>query len=170
MPGDAILATDATRLVAFAQAIDEIVLDGCGGESMRVVRVERDGSSPSLVRDGVVDGDAVTAVIDPVLRSKLEVFHAEGRPDWQWRLELAPPARVASYVTTAVGRLASSVRGVADAQHAFAREAEAALRRIVDGAHTFELVSNHELTCCGAAIYVIEAPAEWILVELYAFC
>ena len=138
---------------------------------MRAVRVARAGDAPpSLVREGGVADDVVATVIAPVVCSALEVWDAANKPDWSWRLERVAGERVVFVVATTVRRLASTVDGAPEARRAFAADVEAGLRDVVDGAHTFELVSNHGLTCCGSAVYVIEVPSEWIFVQLYAFC
>ncbi len=170
---DAARMTVAARiadLATFAQILETIALEGCGGEAVRVVRVPRADGAPSFGRDGGVADDVVAAEFGPVLRSSLEVWNAEARPDWTWHLRAVTAPHLVSVIAPSLRRLVKGYAGVPEPQQAFARQAEPALRDIADGALAFELVSNHWLTCCGAGVYVVERPREWLVIELYAFC
>jgi hypothetical protein len=44
------------------------------------------------------------------------------------------------------------------------------VNRLLAGAEIHEVLGERSLTCCGGALYLVEAPTRWLAIQLYMYC
>lgn len=158
------------HLEAFGEAVEALALEGCGGHALRVRSAKRPPDATLVAGDGA-DAAVFAELLVPEIRARFEVMVAEARPGWKLGIEPIDSERFEKECLPDIHRTVAETPGLTEEVVAFASDQlTPGLTAISRSAPIFVVLSNHSMTCCGGAIYIIERPSHWLVIQLYAFC